>query len=176
MTIDELTEQNRQKDDALAGRFRQRLVAVSEAALQASIVAGPETLTILADAERALKRAAKRAEALSGEWDRQEFVPQVGPRVEFTGRLVAENSFTTAGNDSMMVSFEVWETRGGAYVAVTTSEPANREGFELVSVTVVEPKEDRQAMHFAVMDHFDWTDRARAMARKAGWSLRVEVE
>ncbi len=140
------------------------------------VVADELVFAILADAERALKRAIKRAEALSGEWERQEIKPQAGPAIEFTGRLVAEQSFTTTGSDPMGVDLEIWETRAGAYVAVTASEPVDRPGFELVKVTVVEPQEDRQAMHFAVMDHFDWTDRARNMARKAGWDLRREVD
>lgn len=157
-------------------KFQQRMDTLQGTASTAWQVAGPETLTILADTERALKRAIKRAEALSGEWERQEIKPQAGPVVEFTGRPVAEQRFTTTGSDPMNVGLEIWETRGGAYVAVTVTEPFDRPGFELVKVTVVEPQEDRQAMHFTVMEHFDWTDRARNMARKAGWGLRREVE
>lgn len=153
-----------------------KLAALSTAFHDTAAVAREQTLTILADTERALKRAAKRAEALSGEWERQEIKPQAGPVVEFTGRPVAEQRFTTTGSDPMNVGLEIWETRGGAYVAVTVTEPFDRPGFELVKVTVVEPQEDRQAMHFTVMEHFDWTDRARNMARKAGWGLRREVE
>lgn len=157
-------------------RIHIRLEELPSLAEQAGAAAPEQTLTILADTERALKRAIKRAEALSGEWERQEIKPQAGPVVEFTGRPVAEQRFTTTGSDPMNVGLEIWETRGGAYVAVTVTEPFDRPGFELVKVTVVEPQEDRQAMHFTVMEHFDWTDRARNMARKAGWGLRREVE
>lgn len=38
------------------------------------------------------------------------------------------------------------------------------------------PKADEAAMRFAVMDHFDWEDRARSMVRKIGWNLTREIE
>ena len=50
-----------------------------------------------------------------------------------------------------------------------------REAREDARVTVVPPTDDVQAMRFAVLDAFDWDNRARSMARKLGWSLRTEV-
>ena len=76
----------------------------------------------------------------------------------------------------MRVDFEVWETRAGALVAIVTTEPTDRDGFQSVRALVVEPQHDVQAMRLAVMDFFDWHDCVRNMARKAGWDLRLEVE
>lgn len=175
VTIDELTEENRRKADVVAGRFRKSLLAVSEAALQASITAWPETLSILADTERALKRATKRA-AVPASHERVEFKQHRGPTIEFTGRRIAQHEFETRGRDPMHVAFEIWETMAGNLVAVTITAPSMRDGFEIVEATVVERQDDVQAMRFAVMEHFDWNDGARNMARKLGWSIRVEVE
>lgn len=135
-----------------------------------------EQNSILADAERALKRAAKRAEALPDEFERIEVVQQRGPRIEFVGRLLSEQEWVTRGSDPMKVAFEIWETQGGALVAISSTEPADRVGIEIVKAIVVERQDDVLAMRLAVMDFFDFHDRARTMARKIGWDLRVEVE
>lgn len=174
MNIDELTRQHRLKDNRLSGRFRQRLVAVSEAALSTVIVAEQQVHSILADTERALKRAARRAEQPE-DFDRVEFAQHAGPLIEFNGRLLAENSFEAKGHIPTRVSFEIWETEAGALIAASISTPLDGHGTELVEVTVAEPQDDAQAMRFAVMEHFGWRDGARSMARKLGWDLRVEV-
>jgi hypothetical protein len=151
---------------------------VLDAAYSQAMEANPAAAKgAIADAQRALLRIVKRSATLPAEYERVEVVRQRGPTLEFSGRLLASHEFTTRSDDPMRVEFEVWETVAGAYVAVTTTTPAEREGVELSSATVVEPQDDAQAMRFAVMEHFDWHDRARAMARKQlGWSLRAEVE
>ncbi len=122
-----------------------------------------------------MKRFNKRAEALPDEFERIEVVQQRGPTIEFTGRKLAEQDWVTHGNDPMVVAFEIWETQGGALVAITSTEPAERVGIEIVKAIVVERQDDALAMRLAVMDFFDWHDRARTMARKLGWDLRVDV-
>lgn len=156
-------------------KFSSRMAAMQEEAATAFHLAEAETLSIIADAERAFKRAAKRA-AVPADYERVEFKQHRGPTIEFTGRRIAQHEFETRGRDPMLVSFEIYETAGGALVAVKETEPADRAGHAVVTATVVERHDDAQAMRFAVMDAFDWHDRARNMAKKLGWSLKVEVE
>lgn len=130
--------------------------------------------TVLADALKAMKREIRRAEA-ADEWERVEIVQVRGPTVEFTGRLLASTDFTTKGG-ALDMALEIWETKAGALVAVSSGMFRGRESREDARVTVVPPTDDVQAMRFAVLDAFDWDNRARSMARKLGWSLRLEVE
>ena len=88
-----------------------------------------------------------------------------GPTLRFDGRLLAEN---TGGP----VELEIYETRGGALVAV--SEGEMRGGID-TRACVVEPCDDEQAMRLAVMEFFDFDNRARTMARKLGWRLVREI-
>lgn len=144
---------------------------------------GQEVFSALAECERTIKRAAKRAEALPEGYERVEFVQTRGPRVEFTGRLLVEH-----GHDSRKGyrhEAEIWETRGGALIAMSATMPLDGEGFEDVRVAVVEPvwrkgddlPENLLAMRFAVMDHFNWDMGVRsAVTKKLGWKLSMEVE
>lgn len=156
-------------DEKTQARFRDLAAQVQEARGN-----GTNHGTVLSDAVLALKRLNKRAAVPEG-MERIEIVQQRGPTLEFTGILIASSDFETRGRDPMRVEFEIYETVGGALVAVSASEPTDREGIELVNATVVERQDDALAMRCAVMAHFDWHDRARNMAKKLGWSLRMEV-
>ena len=134
-----------------------------------------QAMSILADTVRALKRAARRAEELDGAWERVEFVPTAGPTTEFTGRLLASDAFETRGRDRLSISMQVWETKAGALVAVDETTPQFDGATPKLAVKVCPPTADVQEQRFAVMEHFGWSSRARSMARKLGWSLRVEV-
>jgi len=103
-----------------------------------------------------------------------------GPKLVFTGKRIAQAEFTTQGREPLSWLLEIWETAGGAYIAYSSSLPAERQdGLEDVRCTVVEPGEhggDQRAMQFAVMDHFEWTQRAKDMVRKQlKWKLAREV-
>jgi hypothetical protein len=135
-----------------------------------------EAYSILADTERALKRAAKRAESLSGEWERVEFLPTRGATVEFTGRLLVEDEFESRGPTPIAAHMQIWETKGGALVAVDETQRIGTDSTPRLAVLMAPPIADVQEQRFAVMEHFGWSSRARSMARKLGWSLRVEVE
>lgn len=99
-----------------------------------------------------------------------------GPRIEFGGRLLCED-------DSGPVHMEVWETKGGALVAVTSANMHDgRDGLDVRAKVVnrgwcstVNAEMDQQIMRFAVMDHFNWDNRARSMVKKIGWKLVQEV-
>lgn len=117
-----------------------------------------------------------------------------GPAIEFEGKLIAHDEFDVRRDNSRM-RLEVWETQGGALIAVTRGEAMQGgEAREIVDATVVEPgitiaslrnpkpgspeaEEETQAMRFAVMQAFDWSDRSRSMVRKQlKWKLVQRVE
>lgn len=150
-------------------RAEQRLASIGELA-RSLAPTSEEAMAALADCERALKRAGKRAAALPGEYERVELVQERGPTIEFTGRLVCETRWTTGDGETEL---QVWETEAGAYVAV---EEAPRYGGTVIRAGVIPASEDRQTMRFAVLDFFGWGTRARSMVVKAGWSLRLEAE
>lgn len=155
----------------------ERLAAIAE--LVRVNAGNQEIPNALADCERALKRAARRAETLSGEWQRVEIPQTRGAILEFTARMVGTVRFETRKRDQerVAVTMAVYETRAGALVAVSATVLLDAaDGFEDIRAMVVEPIGDELAMRCAVMDFFGWSDRARSMMRKAGWSYRVEVE
>jgi hypothetical protein len=131
-------------------------------------------LSLIADCRNGLVRTQNRARTQPG-MDRFEIAQTHGPLLEFTGRLLAETTFTTERADPLRISFEIYETAAGVLVAVSSTEPVERDGFEVVRATVVERQDDAQAMRFAVMEHFEFHPWARNMAKKLGWSLRLEV-
>lgn len=131
---------------------------------------GGAMLTIT-NSTKALKRIAARAEEIPEPFERVEIVQYRGPTVEFTGKLIAETSFTPkAGSNG--ICLEIWETRSGAWIASTYYGQDER-----AVATVVPASDDVQAMQFAVMYHFEWSNRARSMVRdQLGWSMVMEVE
>lgn len=150
-------------------KFREG-VARLEATLQELQPPAEAIAAVMADANQALKRAAKRKLVPEG-WERVELVPNRDFTLEFTGQLLCEASWETRGNERMRI--ELWQTEGGAWVATTITEMASR---DMISATVIEPGEDLQARRHAAMAQWDWHDRARTMVRKGlGWSLRREV-
>jgi hypothetical protein len=153
----------------------EELFARVQAIVEAGGVSAEQAGTILGDAERALKRAAKRAGQPDG-YERVEIIPTRGPRLEFTGRLLAEEQWTGRGHDAIRAHIEIWETKGGALVATDETVRVGSHEEPRLRAAVVEPGDDSQAMRFAVMDFFDWSNRARNLAKKLGWSLRIDVE
>lgn len=85
-----------------------------------------------------------------------------GPAIRFTGAVIAKTEFDL--RDGREMRLELWQTEGGALVAVSTTD-------QEVRADVVEPGEE-MAMRFAVMDAFDWHDRARTMVKdQLAWKL-----
>lgn len=97
-----------------------------------------------------------------------------GPTIEFTGALIAETEFDTRDRKMLL---QIWETTGGALVAYSMSDPLEGvRGRPFRQAKVVRPT-DKMDMQCAIMEAFDWNDRARSMARKQlGWQFKVEVE
>lgn len=89
-----------------------------------------------------------------------------GPTIKFTGALIAKTEFDMRGGQEMRL--EIWQTAGGALVAVSASDEETR-------ATVVEPGEEMN-MRCAVMDAFDWNERARSMVKdQLKWRLQKHV-
>lgn len=122
------------------------------------------------------------------DYEKIRIVQSRGPTIEADATLLASDTFDVR-RDATTLTMEIWETRGGALIAVTRGEAMQGgEVRDIVDATVVEPPTDRGSdevgrnfaelrMHFAVLDHFDWSDRARSMVRKQmKWSLKMRVE
>lgn len=162
--------------DLFDEKTRRMFGDLAAATQEARRLDGVNYRSVIADAVKAMKRENRRHQNEPG-YERVEFKQHKGPTIEFTGKLIAENEYVSRGSpEPMNVTMEIWQTKAGALVAMVATYPVSREGYEKVEATVVEPEDDHQAMRFAVMDALDWSDGARNMARKLGWSLRVEVE
>ena len=144
-----------------------------QAAAAAGAINAGGAKTAIVDATRALKRIVQRGETLPAEWERVEVKQFHGPTIEFTGRKLCSDEAKTRGRP---IEMELWETRGGAMVAVTRSWP-ERDDVADERATIVPPGDDERERRFAVADAFDWHPAARQMLRRRlDWTLRIEVE
>lgn len=156
-------------------RLGARLKNVCAAAVAVPEPAGQQALSALADCERTLRRIAKRAAVVEG-FERFEIRQINGPAVEFAGRLLCWATLPE-NRAGLSILCELYETAGGALVAVSASNLADGSGHEDERATVIPLSDDVQAMRFAAMDAFGWRTEAKKMVRTAlGWDLRVEVE
>lgn len=152
------------------------IASIAEMAISAAKLNRSDAMSALADCERALRRVVKRATTLLDEFERVEIKQARGPTYEFTGRLLCDSEFETRGPDALRIEMEVWETEGGAYVAASCSTPVGG-GNEEWRAVVIPPTDEIQSMRFAVLEFFNWDQRARSMCTKQlKWSLRQEVE
>lgn len=148
----------------------------AEVARQALVADYGQAKGAIADAARVMKRIIARSSTLPEGSEEFEIKVSRGPVLEFRGRQLAEHSWTTRAPDPMNVTFEVYQTLASALIAISSVHPADREGVETIDALVVEPIEDTQAMRFAVMDFFEWSQGARSMAHKQlQWNLRRDV-
>lgn len=109
------------------------------------------------------------------EYEKVEIAQNRGPRLLFDGRLLASTSFAVPAK-GLTIDLEIWQTRGGSLVAANFSSFDNGTGREFGEAVVIEPGPDEQARQFAVMDQFEWSDRARSMVRKQlKWKLSRQV-
>ena len=118
----------------------------------------------------------RKDKEMTDEYKPEEINQSRGPVLAFRGRLIASEERETKGRDPMTVLTEIFETEGGAYVAVSSMAPIEREGFEDVRAAVIAPGPDEVARRCAVMDFFNWDHHARKMCvKKLKWRFRVEV-
>lgn len=113
--------------------------------------------------------------------------PSRGAPVRFKGRIIAETQWGTGkfqpGGKECWMRFRVWETRGGAYITEIGGDVPGKPTQVHCTVGIVEPimdavgERDETAMQIAVLQQFDFHDRAKAMLkRELGWSPYVVVE
>ncbi len=98
-----------------------------------------------------------------------------GAAIRFRGECIASTSFDSRGGPMML---EIWETERRALIPVTRGETPN--GRPDVRAAIVRLVDGADAptleMRLAVMDFFEWADRARSMVRdQLKWSLLIEV-
>ena len=152
----------------------QGIEGLAEIAQQALSVDYMRARGAIADAQRALKRIIARTQANPDK--RWEINVSRGPRLEFTGNLLCETSFTSKSRETLYIEFSIYQTLAGALVATITTIPSGDYSRETLKALVVDPIDDGQAMRFAVMDFFEWSQGARSMVDKQlGWSLRRDV-
>lgn len=98
-----------------------------------------------------------------------------GPKIRATGRILDELD-EPANHDVRWYGGILYQTTGGAYIAdaINFSEiPGEVEVHSALVLYADMPELERQ---IAVMEHFAWTPQARAMAKRLGWKLVVEVD
>jgi hypothetical protein len=121
---------------------------------------------------------------MTEEYQQKTLRPSRSVPVKFKGRIIAETEWSTK-HDTWM-RFTVWKTKGAAYIAVIEGDVPGKPDQVDRTVTVVEPipklerdgthQLDETAMQIAVLDAFDWHDRAKSLLkRELGWSPVWEV-
>jgi hypothetical protein len=118
------------------------------------------------------------------EYTPTKITPDRSAPLRFNGKLIAHTEWETNRGDTMR--FEIWETQGGALIAVREGD--GDDGY--TDALVVEPTGDWSAtrtgeasfaMHppFAMVDavltFFQWHDRARSMVKPLRWRMTREV-
>lgn len=133
-------------------------------------VNAPAIGTVLNKAASTMRKLAARAAAVDDSEERR-ITPLYGPAVTFHGTLLAE--FETPEYDNGIVhAGELWETAGGAWVAVHYARDMANDGMERADVTVIEPSDDELDRQCQVMEAFRWNNYARSsIARPLKWSL-----
>lgn len=112
-----------------------------------------------------------------------EFTPQKikqlrGPPIVFDGAMLCQTQFDTYhGQISGAMFLELWQTRGGNWIAVSRFEPDDNERWIDERAIVIDKRDDELAMRLEAMYFWDWENRARDMVRKKlRWDLTVRVD
>lgn len=164
-------------NDTQTAKLRTKLATLSSAVRDAAEADYGAAGAVIATCEQALKRIVKRAATLSGEYETVEIVQSRGPVIECQAVLLAENTYEDhSGREPVTIGMEIYQTKGGALLAVRSVDFEDDDRRSIVRACVAPPAEDPRDMWFAVMDLFEWDDRARSMARKLGWSLKLDVD
>lgn len=100
---------------------------------------------------------------------------KAGPKIKATGRILDELDMPASARDRWYGGI-LYETVGGAYIAdsINFSDIIGEDNLHNALILYADmPELERQ---IAVMEHFNWTPQARAMAKRLGWKLVVEVD
>lgn len=140
---------------------------IDDAAYRAAVHTGAKAMRKVA--KRAVGRADNRLEPVTIKQTR-------GPTLEFNGTLLGEYETGRMDNGGWFEG-ELWQTEGGSYVAVAYLRFAHRDDDEGGRAVIVPPSDDELARQAEVMNAFDWSPRARTMAREQlGWDLMQVVD
>ena len=113
--------------------------------------------------------------------------PSRSAPLRFKGKLLADTEWDIKDRDGnptgRWMRFEIWQTKGGALIAVREGDDGEGNGYtDALVVEPVDPSptdEEGQppfAMRDAVLSWLDYHDRARSMVRKQlRWSLLRRV-
>lgn len=130
---------------------------------------------VLAECATKLRQIARRANPLAGEYEEMKVVQTNGPTLRYHAVNLAEFNSMSAGRERWTIG-TIDQTPAGAYVAVLERCSDTEGEIDLISALVVEPGLDEAMRRHKVMDHFRWSDGARGMAKKLGWSIIQEIE
>lgn len=130
--------------------------------IQAQKVCPSAVNAAIKNARDSLTKSIERATSPEG-WSRETINQAFGPNIEFTGKLVIEHRYTRKVDDKEFIA-ELWETKGGNWVAIWGME------HELKAARF------HHGDVIGVMDFWGWGSVARQMAKKLKWNLTVLVD
>jgi hypothetical protein len=115
-----------------------------------------------------------------------------GPTYEFLGRLLGEYSTDPQAKRTKWTELRLWETPSGKWVAESagcSDEPGQvdiidahviRGPVVLVERQTLKDFEEKTpqtlSMEFQAMEFWGWSSPAKALAKKLGWRLVIEVD
>ena len=132
-----------------------------------------------------------RDEAPDG-FTREKIVCNRGPTYEFWGKLLGEYSTNPKRDRSKWTELRLWETPSGQWVAESagcSDEPGHVDIADAVVIRGPVVLVDRQtlkdfeqktpqtlSMEFQAMEFWGWSSPAKALAKRLGWNLHIDVE
>lgn len=129
--------------------------------------------TIIADAAKALHKAVKIAQAKE-EWFRHDIIPTAGPRIGFMGRSLWRTGFENW--EGRRIEREIYQTQGGALVALAVSCALDDDEGDRVTVHVAAARDDAAAQQSEIMEAWRWDRAAIDMAKALGWNTAVWID
>ncbi|WP_066700127.1 hypothetical protein [Sphingobium amiense] len=115
-----------------------------------------------------------------------------GPTFEFVGKLLGEHTTNSKGDRSKWTELRLWETPSGKWVAESagcSDEPGHVDIADAAVIRGPVVLVDRQtlkdfqekapqtlSMEFQAMDFWGWSSPAKALAKKLGWNIKVQVD
>lgn len=99
---------------------------------------------------------------------------KTGPKIKATGRVL-DTLDTPASAGDRWYGGTLYQTTGGAYIADAINFSSLMGEDDLHNALILYPDMPELERQIAVMEHFAWTPQARAMAKRLGWKLTIEV-
>lgn len=140
------------------------------------------------DPDEAFKQAIYRKEGFS----KEALKCTRGPTFEFWGKLLGEYSTDPQRKRTKWTELRLWQTPSGQWIAESagcSDEPGHvdiidahviRGPVVLVDRQTLKDFEERTpqtlSMEFQAMEFWGWSSPAKALAKKLGWNLSVQVD